>query len=71
VNHTSFPKEDHLPDWARRNNKVTKGDRAKKVEGFFVKMVQTKIKTLDFSPLFLFSNLTNISVPFNTLLLQL
>jgi len=29
VNHTRFPKEDHLPDWARRDNKVTKGDRVK------------------------------------------
>jgi len=27
VNHTRFPKEDHLPDWARQDNKVTKGDR--------------------------------------------
>jgi len=27
VNHTRFPKEDHLPDRARRDNKVTKGDR--------------------------------------------
>jgi len=27
VNHTRFPKEDHLPDWARRNSKVTKDDR--------------------------------------------
>jgi len=27
VNHTRFPKEDRLPDWARRDNKVTKGDR--------------------------------------------
>jgi len=27
VNHTRFPKENHLPDWARRDNKVTKGDR--------------------------------------------
>jgi len=27
VNHTRFPKEDHLPDWARRNNQVKKGDR--------------------------------------------
>jgi len=24
VNHTRFPKEVHLPDWARRDNKVTK-----------------------------------------------
>ena len=30
MNHTRFPEEDHLPDWARRDNKVTKGDR---VEG--------------------------------------
>jgi len=28
VNHTCFPKEDHLPDWVRRDNKITKGDRA-------------------------------------------
>jgi len=27
VNHTRFPKENHLPDRARRDNKVTKGDR--------------------------------------------
>ena len=27
VNHTRFPKEDHLPDWARPDNKVTKGNR--------------------------------------------
>ena len=27
VNHTRFPKEDHLPNWERRDNKVTKGDR--------------------------------------------
>jgi len=28
VNQTRFPKEDRLPDWALRDNKVTKGDRA-------------------------------------------
>jgi len=27
MNHTRFPREDHLPDSARRDNKVTKGDR--------------------------------------------
>jgi len=27
VNHTRFLKEVHLPDWSRRDNKVTKGDR--------------------------------------------
>jgi len=31
VNHTRFPKEDHLPDWARRYNKVTKGDRVEPI----------------------------------------
>ena len=25
--HTRFPKEDHLPEWARRDNQVKKGDR--------------------------------------------
>jgi len=32
VNHTRFPKEDHLPDWARRDNKVTKGDRVESLD---------------------------------------
>jgi len=27
VYHTRFPEEDHLPEWARRQNKVTKDDR--------------------------------------------
>jgi len=27
LNHTRFPKEDHLPDWASRDNLVKKGDR--------------------------------------------
>jgi len=27
VNHSRFPKEDHLPDWAWRDKNVTKGDR--------------------------------------------
>jgi len=27
MNHTCFVKEDHLPDWSRRDNKTTKGDR--------------------------------------------
>ena len=33
VNHTRSPKEDHLrvPDWARRDNNVTNGDRAERV----------------------------------------
>jgi len=32
VNHTRFPKDDHLPDWARQDNKVTKGDRVEKMK---------------------------------------
>ena len=31
MNHTGFPKEDHLPNWARRDIKVTKGDRVEEV----------------------------------------
>jgi len=31
VNHTRFPKEDHLPDWARQDNNVTKGDRVEQL----------------------------------------
>ena len=27
VNHVRFLKDDHLPDWARRDNQVKKGDR--------------------------------------------
>jgi hypothetical protein len=26
LNHTRFPKEDHLSDWTRRDNQVKKGD---------------------------------------------
>ena len=29
VNHTRFPKEDHLPDWACRDYQVKKGDHVK------------------------------------------
>ena len=31
MNRTRFPKEDHLPDWARRDNKVKKGARVEHV----------------------------------------
>ena len=34
VNRTRFPKEDHLPEWARRDVKVKKGDRAECVTYF-------------------------------------
>jgi len=32
VNHTRFPKEDHLPKGESRDNKVTKGDRAEYIQ---------------------------------------
>ena len=31
VNHTRFLKEDHLPDWARRDNQVEKGGRVERI----------------------------------------
>ena len=36
MNHTLFPEKDHLSDWARWDNKVTKGDRVdSKAANFF------------------------------------
>jgi len=31
VNHIRFPKEYHLPNWERRDNKVTKADRVEQI----------------------------------------
>ena len=31
VNHTRFLKKDYLPDWARQDNKVIKGDHVKNI----------------------------------------
>ena len=31
MNHTRFPKEDHLPYWSHWDNKDTKGDRADQI----------------------------------------
>ena len=31
VNHTRFPKEDHLPDWVCRDKHGNKGERVEKV----------------------------------------
>ena len=33
MNHTCYPKKDHLPYWARRDNKITKGDRVELFTG--------------------------------------
>ena len=51
VNHTRFPKEDHLTYWARRDNKVTKGDR---VEHIFVltNLLHSSLKFLSENPKF-------------------
>jgi hypothetical protein len=32
LNHCRFPKEDQLPDWARWDNQVKKGDREQKLQ---------------------------------------
>ena len=43
VNHNRFPKEDHQPNWERRDIKVTKGDRVE--HGFhLVACVNTSLK---------------------------
>jgi len=44
VNHTRFPKEDHLPDWASRDNEVTKGDRIELVSSLAT--LRIRVKTL-------------------------
>jgi hypothetical protein len=32
VNHTRFPKEDHIPECASRDNQVKRGDRVEYIE---------------------------------------
>ena len=50
MNHTRFPKEDHLPDWARRDNKVTKGDRVENILLKIQKLMNTfTISKIDFN----------------------
>ena len=41
MNHTRFTKEDYLPDWVRRDNKVKKGDR---VELFITYVLVAKVR---------------------------
>jgi hypothetical protein len=31
ANHSRFPKEDHLPDWVRRDKHGNKGDRVESI----------------------------------------
>ena len=40
MNHTHFPKEDHLPDWVRRDNKGTKGDRVDIVLEIWIRVIR-------------------------------
>jgi len=39
VNHTRLPLKDHLPESARRDNKVTKGDRLEGLEHWLLACV--------------------------------
>ena len=59
VNHTRFPKEYHQPDWARRDNKVAKGDR---VEVVLIKSYQVLISRYEHAqhgiPKNIFTNLS-------------
>jgi len=54
VNHTRFPKEDQLLDWARRENKDRKGDRVEGeginlLSGLFINRVcENKILTYSY-----------------------
>ena len=34
MKHTRLPKEDHLPDWARRDNQVKKGYRVEYIHTY-------------------------------------
>jgi len=54
VNHTHFPKEDHLPDWARRDNKVTKGGSVERLYCTYVFSIlcYLKYKWMQMLPLF-------------------
>ena len=49
VNHSRFPKEDHLPNWERRDNKVTKGDRAERVQQKWAGIVCAECVRMDVS----------------------
>jgi len=41
VSHTRFPKEDHLPDCASRDNQLRKGDRVDST--YFHSLIQSKL----------------------------
>ena len=50
VNHTRFPKENHLPDWARRDNQVKKGDRVQYINIYiYIYMCVYQFKYLAFT----------------------
>jgi len=37
MNHTHFPKEGHLPDWACQDNQVKKGDHVEQIYWIYCK----------------------------------
>ena len=55
MNHTRFPKEDHLPDWARRDNEVAKGDCVEK-DGLYRGLLDINKKVIKRNVLILFFN---------------
>ena len=46
VNHTRFPKEKHLPYWARRGNKDKKGDRVESEFGMLERKIGVPVHTI-------------------------
>ena len=51
MNHTRFPKEGRLPEWARLDNRVIQGDRADDVDKFNVDIFLIKISCMYFGGL--------------------
>ena len=49
MNHTRFPKEDHLPDSALRDNKVTKGDRVERISVALHSQLDTQLPHVNLS----------------------
>ena len=47
MNHTRLPEQDHLPYWARRDNKDTKGDRVYRIYSRNSRTFLTKILYLN------------------------
>jgi len=48
VNHIRLPKEDLIPDWAHRDNEVTKGDRVEYLSSFLDAFAKSEKGTISF-----------------------